>query len=334
MTKNALDALAIVLRLRDMQANLRAALRAHMMTQEQQVWARTARDDAGDTIFGIDVAVEEMLLEQCVAWGKTQHFVLIAEGLDAGGVQFGRAGLGGPPFRLIVDPIDGTRGLMYDKRSAWCLMGVAPDRGAATNLTDIEVAVMTELPTTRQATSDVLWSVRGRGAKCERQNVASGGAKPMPVLPSGADTLRHGFATVASYFQGGKELTARLDEAILARALGPWNAEKAEVYCDQYISSGGQLAELALGRDRFVLDARPLVHEKLGVESSLCCRPYDVCCLSIAQEAGCVVTDPLGEPLSAPLDTTTNVAWVGYANKKLAARMQPIVREEILRHLG
>lgn len=334
VTKPSLDLLPIVLRLRDMQANLRAALRAHMMSQEQQVWTRTVRDDAGDTIFGLDVAVEELLLEQCVAWGQKQHFVLIAEGLDAGGVQFGRPGLGGPPFRLIVDPIDGTRGLMFDKRSAWCLMAVAPDKGKETSLADIEVAVMTELPTTRQATSDVLWAVRGRPTKCERQNIAAGGAKPMPVVPSGADTLKHGFATVASFFQGGKELTARLDEAILTRTLGPWNPEKAEVYCDQYISSGGQLAELALGRDRFVLDVRPLVYEKLGVKSSLCCRPYDVCCALIAQQAGCVVTDPLGESLRAPLDTTTNVAWVGYANAKLAAKMQPIVREEIIRHLG
>lgn len=328
------DPLPIVLRLRDMQANLRAALRAHMMTQEQQVWTRTVRDDAGDTIFGLDAAIEEQLLEQCVAWGQTQHFILVAEGLDSGGVQFGRPGLGGPPFRLIVDPIDGTRGLMFDKRSAWCLMGVAPEKGKATSLADIEIAVMTELPTTRQATSDVLWAVKGRPTKCERQNIAAGGAKPMPVVPSGADTLRHGFATVASYFQGGKELTARLDEAILARALGPWNPEKAEVYCDQYISSGGQLAEMALGRDRFVLDVRPLVYEKLGVKSSLCCRPYDVCCALIAQQAGCIVTDPMGQPLSAPLDTTTNVAWVGYANAKLAAKMQPIVREELLRVLG
>ncbi len=334
MTPPTLDPLAIIPHLRDLQACLRAALRAHMLTQEPLVWARAVRDDVGDTIFGLDVAVEEFLLEQCAAWGQTQHFVLIAEGLDSGGVQFRRPGLGGPPFRLLVDPIDGTRGLMFDKRSAWCLMGVAPDKGTATSLADIEMAMMTELPTTRQSTSDVLWAVRGSTTRCERQNVADGSVRPLPVVPSGADTLRHGFATVASFFQGGKELTAQLDEAILSRALGPWNPGKAEVYCDQYISSGGQLAELALGRDRFVLDVRPLVHARLGVKSSLCCRPYDICCALIAEAAGCVITDPMGQPLAAPLDTTTNVAWVGYANQRLAAKMQPIVREELLRVLG
>src|SRR2546429_5312317 len=55
--------------------------------------------------------------------------VLIAEGLPTGklvlplGTQEEKA-----IWRIIVDPIDGTRGLMYQKRSAWVLTGVAPDR--------------------------------------------------------------------------------------------------------------------------------------------------------------------------------------------------------------
>ena len=44
-------------------------------------------------------------------------------------------------WRIIVDPIDGTRGLMYQKRSAWILTGVAPNRGPETNLQDIELAM-------------------------------------------------------------------------------------------------------------------------------------------------------------------------------------------------
>ena len=329
-----LDADAILAELKPLQAELRAALAAHMQSQARAAWSRTVRDDAGDTIFGIDVAVEDLLLRRCEQWGKRRRFRLVAEGLDPRGVEFGAQDADGPPFVLIADPIDGTRGLMFDKRSAFCLMVVAPERGPATSLADLEAAVMTELPTTRQATSDVLWAVRGRGAHGERHDLRTGGRAAIAVVPTQSDTLRHGFATVASFFRGGRELTARLDEAIVERALGPWNPEKAEVYSDQYICSGGQLAELALGRDRFVLDARPLVYEKLGVRSSLCCRPYDVCCSLIAEEAGCVVADPFGRPLSAPLDTTTNVAWAGYANAKLAKLLQPIVREEVERLLG
>lgn len=329
-----LDPRSLIHRLRALQAAIRAALRTHMQSQAQEVWSRTVRDDAGDTIFGIDVAVEEILLAHCREWGRTQHFVLLAEGLDPAGIAFGEPGRGGPPFRLLVDPIDGTRGLMFDKRSAWCLMGAAPDRGGATRLQDVEVAVMTELPTTRQATSDVLWGAAGQGAGAERHDLVAGTVRPLPIVPSQATTLRHGFATVANFFQGGKEVIARLEEAILLRALGAWNPEKAEVYTDHYISSGGQLAEVMLGRDRFVLDVRPLVHRKLGVASSLACRPYDVVTWRIAQEAGCVVCDPFGGPLDAPLDTTTNLAFACVANARLAAQLLPIVREEVLRHLG
>lgn len=329
-----LDHQNLVARLRLLQAEIRTALREHMRSQEQAVWSRTVRDDAGDTIFGIDAAVEEILLARCAEWGATQHFTLIGEGLSPEGMRFGRPGLGGPPFRLLVDPIDGTRGLMFDKRSAWCLMGIAPDRGAATRLGDVEVAVMTELPTTRMATSDVLWATEGRGASGERHDLASGGFRPLAIVPSQATTLRHGFASLSNFFQGGKELISRLEEAILARALGGWNAAKAEVYSDQYVCSGGQLAEVMLGRDRFVLDARPLVHQKLGVASSLACRPYDIVTMRIAQAAGCVVCDPFGAPIEAPLDTTTNVAFACYANQELAAQLIPIVREEVRRHLG
>jgi len=329
-----LDHPSLVLKLRILQADIRAALRAHMRSQEPAVWSRTVRDDAGDTIFGIDARVEDILVQHCQEWGRTQHFVLIAEGLEPRGIQFGKPGLGGPPFRLLVDPIDGTRGLMFDKRSAWCLMGAAPERGNATRLQDVEVAVMTELPTTRQSTSDVLWAIAGKGPHAERHDLSTGAPRPLALVPSQAVTLRHGFATVSNFFQGGKELISRLEEAIFLRALGSWNPEKVEVFADQYICSGGQLAEVMLGRDRFVLDVRPLVHRKLGVTSSLTCRPYDVVTWLIAQEAGCVVCDPFGKPLDAPLDTTTNIAFACYANQKLAEQLIPIVREEVLKHLG
>jgi fructose-1,6-bisphosphatase/inositol monophosphatase family enzyme len=330
----SLDHESITRELRSLQAAIRTALREHMLGQEAAVWSRTVRDDEGDTIFGIDAAVEAILLQHCERWGRSQHFVLLAEGLDAAGIVFGRPGLGGPPFRLLVDPIDGTRGLMFDKRSAWCLMGVAPDRGTTTRLQDVAVAVMTELPTTRQATSDVLWAAIGAGAHAERHDLATGSHRALALVPSQATTLRHGFATVANFFQGGKELLSRLEEAIFARSLGGWNPQKAEVYADQYISSGGQLAEVMLGRDRFVLDVRPLVHRKLGAASSLACRPYDVVTWRIAQQAGCVVCDPFGDALDAPLDTTTNVSFACYANAKLAALLMPIVRDEVLRHLS
>ena len=72
-----------------------------------------------------------------------------------------------------MDPVDGTRGLMYDKRPAWSLAGAAPNKGDATRLSDIEVAVMTELPTSKMAHGDVLWAIKGRGAKGVRESLSS-----------------------------------------------------------------------------------------------------------------------------------------------------------------
>jgi len=329
-----LDHATLVPRLRRLQEDIRSALRVHMATQATEALACAARDDEGDTIFAIDVAVEELLLRHCEQWGEQQHFTLIGEGFDPGGVEFGRPGLGGPPFRLLVDPIDGTRGLMFDKRSAWCLMGAAPDQGPDTRLQDVEVAVMTELPTTRQNVCDVAWAVAGRPTQAERHDVVRQTRVPLPLLPSTATGVKHGFASVANYFPGGKALLAELDEAIATRALGGWNPDKAEVYSDQYICTGGQLAEVMLGRDRFVLDVRPLAHAKLGVTSTLACRPYDLATWLCGQQAGCVILDPFGQPLDAPLDVTTNLSFAFYANERLAELLVPIVREEVTRLLG
>jgi fructose-1,6-bisphosphatase/inositol monophosphatase family enzyme len=71
-------------------------------------------------------------------------------------------------FQIIVDPIDGTRGLMYQKRSGWVLTGVAPNNGHETNLADIELAIQTEIPLNKQNLCDVVWAQRGSGASAER----------------------------------------------------------------------------------------------------------------------------------------------------------------------
>lgn len=87
-------------------------------------------------------------------------------------------------------------------------------------------------------------------------------------------------------------------------------------------------------RDRLVLDVRPLVYAKLGVVSSLACRPYDLAASLVATQADCVLCAPSGEPLRAPLDVTTTVAFACYANRTIADLLTPIVREEITRLLG
>jgi fructose-1,6-bisphosphatase/inositol monophosphatase family enzyme len=234
--------------------------------------------------------------------------------------------------RIIMDPVDGTRGLMYDKRSAWSLAGAAPNRGAGTRLSDIEVAVMTELPTSKMSQADVLWAVRGEGARGVREPVDSaGGAAELRIAPSRAETLAHGFATVSNFFPGTKVLASELMERIVVEALGPADVTKAMVFDDQYISTGGQFYELIVGHDRFNADLRPVFYAMQGRAEGLCCHPYDCATVLIAREAGVIVTDGLGNDLDGPMDVTSGVSWAAYANESLRRRIEPVMLEFLRR---
>ena len=109
-------------------------------------------DDEGDTIFSIDRVSEEMIVEFFETEIASEvPIVLIAEGIEHGKVVLPRGSdESNAVWRIIIDPIDGTRGLMYQKRSAWILTGVAPNRGTETSLRDIEFAVQTEIPLVKQ----------------------------------------------------------------------------------------------------------------------------------------------------------------------------------------
>ncbi len=307
-------------------------------TCEQTTLADLSRVDddesMGDTIYAIDRVSEKVLLEFCEREiAPLAPFVLIAEGIAGGALVLPRGTPSGAArWRIIVDPIDGTRGLMYQKRSAWVLTGIAPNRGAATNLQDIVLAVQTEIPLVKQHLSDVLWCVRGEGAHAARFNRLTGDAQPVHLQPSRARTIKHGFANLARFFPGVREELAALDEEIVRGALGDVEPGKAHCFEDQYLSSGGQLYELLAGHDRFIADLRPLMEPLLharGLASGICCHPYDICTELIAREAGVIVSDPHGEPLSAPLTLEADVAWCGYANHHVRAEIEPLLQRAL-----
>ena len=371
---------------------------------------------SADTIYRIDTAVEPILDAFCAEWAERTPLVLIAEGVEN---KHGEEGVAVYPrgareedaqIRLIVDPIDGTRGIMYDKRAAWALAGVAPNKGKATRLRDIELAVMTELPTSKMGHSDVLWAIKGQGAHGQRvaldsppvsiaptaktaigavprqialsckicpihfdprtrrlkvavspdstrdalRDLASlmgydvepverhaleidamlahyygHGARathPLPIAPSTATGIDHGFASVANFFPGTKRLASELMEHLVANLIGPADVTRATVFDDQYISTGGQFYELIVGHDRFNADLRPVFYRMQGQPEGLCCHPYDCAAMLIAEEAGVVLTDENGRPLDGPLDVTSGISWVGYANAALRDRIEPLLR--------
>jgi hypothetical protein len=214
------------------------------------------------------------------------------------------------------------------------LTGVARNRGEETSLSDIEVAMQTEIPLVKQHLSDVAWAVRGEGAHAERFNRLTGERAPLHLRPSQTPTIAHGYAQVARFFPGAREELAAIDEEIVFGALGPVRPGKAHCFEDQYTSSGGQLYELACGHDRFTADLRPLMEKSMrerGLALGICCHPYDLCTELIAREAGVIVTDVRGEPLRARLAVEPDVGWVGYANAEVRAQIEPLLREALER---
>lgn len=317
--------------IRQLHQLIRDAVVAACEQTTPEALAEVAHQAESDTIYAIDRVSESVLLdffEREVA--HLGPLVLIAEGLPGGQVTLPR---GRPAdealWRIIVDPIDGTRGLMYQKRSGWILTGVAPNRGPATGLPDIELAVQTEIPLVKQHLADALWAYRGQGAQAERYNRLTGETRPLSLRPSTARTIAQGFATVARFFPGAREELAAIDEEMVIAALGPVQPGQAYCFEDQYISSGGQLYELMAGHDRFVADLRPLLDKILagqGRAVGLCAHPYDLCTELIACELGVLVADPAGGSLNAPLSVEAEVAWVGYANEHIRAQMEPLLQ--------
>ncbi len=327
---------ALIAPLRRIHEEIRAAVVQACEEGAAGELARVAHEGEGDTIYAVDRVSEERLAALVEReLGSFGPIVLVAEGLPGGRVVLpaGRSEAEAA-LRVLVDPIDGTRGLMYQKRSAWILTGVAPNRGPSTRLRDVVAAVQTEVPLVKQHLADTLWAVRGEGAGAERFNRLTGERTPLRLRPSGARTIAHGFAMVARFFPGAREELAAIDEEIVAAALGPVRPGKAHCFEDQYISTGGQLYELMAGHDRFVADLRPLLEGVLarrGLALGICCHPYDLATELIAREAGVVVTDPRGAPLDAPLDVEADLAWVGYANQAIRAQVEPLLQAALRR---
>ena len=312
---------------------------AELRHQSAESLSAIAFETAADKIYVIDRSVETILLPALVEHLQPiTSFVLICEGVNDEKPLAFPAGL---PIeecqaRLIVDPIDGTRPIMYNKRSAWWLAGLAPNLGEKTSLQDIEIAVQVEIPTTRAALADTLWAIRGKGAHCETTNLISGQRSEFRPQPSRATTIAGGFASFFHPFPGGKEIFAVMEEELALALIGGLEQSKTAMFDEQYLSTGGQLYELLTGRDRMLVDVRGLLFEKFarhGQATGHACHPYDLCTVLIAEEAGVKITGTDSQSLNAPLDTTSDVSWIGYANADIRREVESTLMQLLAKHL-
>ncbi len=331
-------------RLRSLLCDLGTAVQSFVIEQRTGLNASQLSEvssiSESDTIYAIDRFSEEALLRWFNEnWPADNPVEVVAEGLeDHAPVIFPKGTrLADTLYKVIIDPIDGTRELMYDKRSAWVIAGLAPQKFDANQLSDIEVAMLTELPTSKQSCADQVSGFLGCGRDgivAIRRNLESGEAQPIQIRPSTADNVSHGFAALVKFFPEGKELTAQIERE-LWQALDLYGEDASPViFDDQYISTAGQMYEMLVGHYRFFGDIRPAVLESLGMGHSLTCHPCDAAAGILLTEAGCVYEDPLGGKVQAPLDTVTPVAWVAYANEKLAGNVRSAFKTVYLEHFG
>lgn len=260
------------------------------------------RSAGGDDVFGADQRAEEALLAGLDEVGERWPGSLVMEGYDEVLAVGRRPG----PWRYLADPVDGSRPWLAGKRSAWVLLGAGR---LARSLEDLEVGACVELPTRRAALGLVAWAAAGGPARAVDDDLTgAGGRVPTTLRPRPGAGLRRSYVTVARFAPGSKAV------------IGAWEDEHLaglEVYEDPYLCSGGQLMEVACGREAAVLDPRPLLVEGLAA------HPYDLAAVVVARAAGVIVEALPPGPLDYPLDPTTPVAWAAYANEEVAARLRP-----------
>src|SRR6185295_9534221 len=127
------------------------------------------------------------------------------------------------------------------------------------------------------------------------------------------------------------------EEALTGARIGGLEVSRTALFDEQYLTTGGQLYELMMGRDRMLVDVRGLLYAQFaraGKATGHACHPYDLCTVLIAEEAGVEITDGAGKPLNAPLDTTSDVSWIGYANTTIRAEVEPVLLRLLAKHLS
>ena len=163
-------------RLKAIQIAMRSALVHDLQRHSASDRSAVASDHGGgDTIYAIDQNIEHTLVSACRDWARQYPFVLVAEGLGESGQLLLPEGTSAEPlFRVIVDPIDGTRGLMYDKRSAWILAGHRPRPRPQTPTSPTSSPLCRPRRRPPSSTSPTCLGRGGAGAHAERHNLLTG----------------------------------------------------------------------------------------------------------------------------------------------------------------
>jgi len=309
----------------------RGAVRSAIDGKRLEELSLPLRQGAGDVTFALDEVTESVLDRWLEATACRQPISLLTE--DGGWRHRGPGANGGtrelPGFdhggpRIAIDPIDGTRHLMSDLRSAWSVISFAPPGPEQPRMSELTLGLLGEIPDSRAGRWRLLRARRGQGAFVEERALDSNAAASVSRLDTGDDArAERGTFSFFRYLPAQRPLLAAIEARFFERLARLEGADVRSCYDDQYISSGGQLALLALGSYRLSADLRA----ELGVREpsipAIATHPYDLAgAVLVAREAGVVVDDAAGMPLDFPLDCTTPVSFVAWVNGATRARLQ------------
>jgi len=263
--------------------------------------ADVVRVAGGDHIFGIDEVADALLVDALPELGRRWPGRWVMEGFEDPLPVGDATG----PWRYLCDPLDGTRPLLADKRSAWVLVGAG--RSAAT-LEELELSVVVEVPTSRAGWAMTAWADRWGRLVVLDEDLRTGHTRPVTLTPRASAALEHTFVTVVRFAPGHGEVIGRWADHHLAGLV---------TFDDLVPCSAGQLMGLACGADAAVFDPRPVL-----APGTMAAHPYDLAGLWVARAAGAVVEALPAGPLDVPLCVDHPVAWAGYANPAIAERLR------------
>ena len=286
----------------------------------------------GDETFALDAISERVVGEWLVEVAAEGPLSLLTEetgwrhlgpGPDGAVVELDGFDHGGP--RIGCDPVDGTRNLMHDLRSAWAVLGLAGPGAGQPRLSEVQLGVVAELPDSRASRARIFSARAGSGCGLIEDDLDSSEPESSvrKIRVDADDRVDGGYFSFFCFHPEGRPAIARLALDFFRRLERGHGADLARCLDDQYISSAGQLVPIASGTYRVAVDARAELGARSG-SSMQAVKPYDICgAVLCAREAGAVVLDLQGQPLDGPLDARTSLGFVAFANEASRARLWP-----------
>jgi len=323
----------IIKLVKDLHFEIYDEISKRMKKYDHSIHSKVEKEGNGDYSYNIDIFSEQIIEEYFQKKDFPGGIVIVSEGIGEKVYPESMSNRDAK-YKLIIDPVDGTRELMYDKRSAWIITGIAKNIGDDTTLNHIEVSIQTELPTTKQNLSSVIVAVLDEGSwetiwDIKKRKIVSESKR---LKASTSKDLLHGYAVFTNYFPGARKIISGFADSIVSEFILTDSEDKSLIFDDQYISTGGQMYLLAKGVYRFAIDFRPLLTnytKKKGYGKMLSCHPYDLGGYLIVKEAGGIITSLDGGVLDYPLDVKTDCAWVAYANENIKLLLENKIQNEI-----